>query len=301
LKVFISWSGESSKKLAIILHEWLPTVLQYVKPYMSSENIEKGERWSIGIATQLQETNYGIVCVTPDSIGAPWVLFESGALSKSIEHSRVSPIMFGLHPSDFQNSPLLNFQLTPFTEDEVLKLLSSINNSAPELEQVSQDILKKSFTRAWRELKDSVERVSLESPQPRGTVDHPISPSVEDAIQELLTLSRAQSKILNSPTELLPQEYLKDILGPPARVVPMSDAMWVNFQRSALLLRRFYNLVTEGKIKFDQGFGIDRDDLTYATFWLDECVTYLRERVQIEPQGGLRLRRAEAPARSQQP
>ena len=105
--VFLSWSGNSSKSAAQVLRAWLPTVVQNIRPYMSAEDIDKGERWSIDITRQLEETNFGIICMTLENIAAPWVLFEAGALSKSIERSRVSPLLFGLNPSDFTKSPLL--------------------------------------------------------------------------------------------------------------------------------------------------------------------------------------------------
>lgn len=79
---------------------------------MSAENIDKGDRWSIDISKQLEETHFGIICMTPNNLGAPWILFEAGALSKSIEKARVSPLLFGVGPSDFTSSPLLQFQLT---------------------------------------------------------------------------------------------------------------------------------------------------------------------------------------------
>src|SRR6476660_2121519 len=106
MKVFLSWSGETSKQAATALYEWLPTIMQTVRPYMSAESIDKGERWSIDIAKQLEETNYGVICVTPENKEAAWILFEAGALSKSIERARVSPLAFGVSAADFTNSPL---------------------------------------------------------------------------------------------------------------------------------------------------------------------------------------------------
>ncbi len=41
-KVFISWSGELSNKLAEAVRQWLPGVLQFVKPYFTPSDIEKG-------------------------------------------------------------------------------------------------------------------------------------------------------------------------------------------------------------------------------------------------------------------
>ena len=71
LRVFISWSGEVSHKVAEALESWLPSVIQSVEPYMSEEDIEKGTRWSQDITRELELCNYGIICVTRTNIEAP--------------------------------------------------------------------------------------------------------------------------------------------------------------------------------------------------------------------------------------
>jgi hypothetical protein len=60
MKVFISWSGNTSHLVALALREWLPSVLQSIEPYVSTEEIEKGARWNAEIGRQLNDTTFGI-------------------------------------------------------------------------------------------------------------------------------------------------------------------------------------------------------------------------------------------------
>jgi hypothetical protein len=65
VNLFLSWSGEVSKEMAQTLHDWLPQVIQAVKPWMSTEDIRLGQRWSLEIAGILETAKLGILCLTP--------------------------------------------------------------------------------------------------------------------------------------------------------------------------------------------------------------------------------------------
>src|SRR3712207_3311932 len=99
VRVFVSWSGPYSGKVAALLKEWLPDVIQEVDAYFSDTDIETGERWSQNISKELEETDIGILVLTKSNMSAPWILFEAGALSKK-GTSRVAPLLCDLQILD---------------------------------------------------------------------------------------------------------------------------------------------------------------------------------------------------------
>src|SRR5437588_334187 len=98
--VFISWSGERSKYIAACIREWLPNVVQSIRPWFSDDDIGRGARWYSEISRQLEQSNCGILCVTPENQHSPWLLFEAGALAKRLDKARVCPFLFDLTPTD---------------------------------------------------------------------------------------------------------------------------------------------------------------------------------------------------------
>ena len=91
LDVFISWSGQRSKALALQLHDWLKAVVQRANPWMSERDIGAGQRWNEQISARLKDTHFGIICLTPENLNAPWLLFEAGAVAKALDLARVVP------------------------------------------------------------------------------------------------------------------------------------------------------------------------------------------------------------------
>ncbi|HEX8391686.1 MAG TPA: hypothetical protein VF665_04935 [Longimicrobium sp.] len=129
MKVFLSWSGTISHGVALAFREWLPLVIQSVQPYVSSEDIDKGARWSSDIAAELAESTYGILFVTPENIEAPWLNFEAGALSKAVDKAFVTPFLFGVKRSDVKGR-IVQFQSAIYERADVWKMLQSINAAA---------------------------------------------------------------------------------------------------------------------------------------------------------------------------
>jgi hypothetical protein len=203
MKVFMSWSGKESEAVAMALRDWLPSVIQSIQPYVSSEDIEKGARWGSEISKELEASDFGILCVTPTNAGAPWLNFEAGALSKSIDRSRVVPFLFRVERTQVPQGPLVQFQSVLATKEEVRKLVFALNASSGG-QALEEGRLGEIFDVWWPKLEHRLE--SIEPGEPRS---NEISRrSQEELLTEVLELVRAQQQILNDPYALLPPDYI---------------------------------------------------------------------------------------------
>jgi len=187
MKVFISWSGDRSKALAEALRQWLPAVIQAVQPYYSPDDITKGARWSEEIAKVLEESRVGIICLTGDNLDAPWIMFEAGALSKKLERSRVSPILFGVEPTDL-TGPLVQFQSSKFDKTDIKRLVRMINGELGDA-KLASDVLDTVFDMWWPKLDEKVTGIlAVKTDSTDGMVR-----SQQDLLEEILLLTRSQA------------------------------------------------------------------------------------------------------------
>jgi TIR domain len=166
MRIFITWSGERSLRVAEKLHSWLPTVLPFADPWVSVENIEKGSNWPSELAKGLADTRFGIVCATPENKTEPWLLFESGALSNSVgAASRVAPLLVDVTPDELP-APVKLFQATVVSEADVRRLVRTINRVA-ETAGLSQEEVDAAFDKNWPDLRDTLEGIRQEPAKAR--------------------------------------------------------------------------------------------------------------------------------------
>ena len=203
MKVFISWSGELSKLVAKELSEWLPSIIQSVEVFYSPEDIQKGENWNSRLTKELEECKYGIVCLTKENVSAPWIHFEAGALSKSLD-SHTSTLMIDVVTSDVQG-PLSRFQTTRFEKNDFYQLVHSINDSSDN--KISEKVLRNSFEAVWDKMevniRDIIKRHSKESKEANKEANR----ETNDILEEVLQLLRKQDAVLNNPQKLFPEDY----------------------------------------------------------------------------------------------
>src|SRR5437588_3926593 len=150
MDVFISWSGEQSRAAAEALRNWLPKIINALKPWLSSADIDKGARWSTDVASKLEAAKASIICLTPSNLHSDWILFEAGALSKTLQNTFVCPFLIGLEPSDIKQ-PLAQFQATRAVKGDVLKLLKTLNKAIGKL-ALDDEHIKEVFEVWWQKL-----------------------------------------------------------------------------------------------------------------------------------------------------
>jgi hypothetical protein len=196
MNVFIIWSGKASKAIAEAFHNWLPQVIQEVKPWMSAKDIDKGAHWPTELAEKLEEVNFAIVCLTPDNIEAPWILFESGATSKAVGEAHVSPYLFKLKSTDL-TGPLSLYQITESNKEDTFELIKTINKTIGD-KALKDETLKKAFDMWWPEFEGKLQKIEVQAKKelkelkPHRTSDE----KIDEILQIVRILSREQREQL---------------------------------------------------------------------------------------------------------
>jgi hypothetical protein len=206
MEIFISWSGELSKELGEIFSNWIASVLQFVRPYFTPDDMEKGSRWSSEIAKELQESQIGIIVLTRDNLSKPWIMFEAGALSKQMEKAKICPILFGLEKTDLVG-PLVQFQATSFTKEDMKKLVKTINNECGD-NKLRDSVVDSVFEVWWPKLEEQVNLV-MGKERDKG---HEKLRSERELIEEILSLTRMSvSRTLREPGEYLSPKAIENL------------------------------------------------------------------------------------------
>lgn len=274
MKVFISWSGTLSHSLALTLREWLPSVLQAVEPYVSSEDIDKGTRWSSDIAKELEESSFGIICVTPDNLQAPWINFEAGALSKALNKSYVCPLLYNIKKAEIKG-PLLQFQSTVCEKEDIKKLINSVNSACNDL-ALDPTRFDKIYDVWWPKLDEELQKLDKIPAKSTDPKPVPVSESLQQQIlEEILEICRNQYKLLRSPDEILPPSYLISIIREslPSYYHPQ---VWADLERC---LQQSYEIRAKIRDKQD----IVAEEIIQMCEMLENPLRYLSRKGQRHP------------------
>ncbi len=212
LSVFIIWSGDRSHAIAKQIKSWLPDVVRNAEPWLSSEDLGKGQQWLPELNKNLSATGFGLSVLTADNMSAPWLLFESGIVSKALPDTHCCPILCDLKPTDV-SGPLASFQSTIVTKKDDMLLLVKTLNGASGTGTVDDERLTKWFNMSWAEFEKQVTNTLSAKPS---AVARP-RPSQQELLEEILATvrrlameprSRIEEVMMNAGPLLVPPEIL---------------------------------------------------------------------------------------------
>jgi hypothetical protein len=187
MRVFIGWSDEPSRSIATALHDWLQGVVQRAEPWMSDNNIDGGARWNDRIAKALEETDFGIVCVTRENQSSAWLNFEAGAVAKKVGQARVIPLLIDIPPTDLKG-PLTAFQWRLLNEKDVRLLVHDVNNAAEQ--HVAEKKLDRLFDLTWQELKDAIDAAIVGAATAQATSERKPDDMLVEVVETLRRMER---------------------------------------------------------------------------------------------------------------
>lgn len=162
MQVFISWSGNVSRGVAETLASFIQHVVRGVNTFISTQDIDAGDRWEARVSEELERTHHAILCVTRDNQSSPWLNYEAGALGKGLGRAKVIPYTLGFPPSEMQVGPLSRFQGVKNDEAGTWSLVRTLNRamSSPN----DEEFVREDFDLWWPRLQQKMSEVLAEDP-----------------------------------------------------------------------------------------------------------------------------------------
>ena len=204
MRIFTSWSGERSKTAALGLKSLLQDLFEEAVQVFVSDHISPGEAWAQRLGTELEQSEFGILCLTQENFQAPWLLFEAGAIAKKFGTSRVVPYLIDELPPASDRSPLAQFQHVRADREGTYRLVGGINSirESPKPE----DRLERSFTKWWPDLEQTINGLQASNRA------HPVIRSERELLETILQrvegLWQAHSESRGSARDLPSAELL---------------------------------------------------------------------------------------------
>ena len=236
---------------------------------MSASDLEAGVRWAGEVGRSLEQTDFGIICLTAENLTAPWILFEAGALSKRFENARVLPYLFKLSQSDV-SGPLTQFQNVNADKEGTRRLVGAIY-SVLLSPQLSPDRLDRTFDRWWPELEEKLNSVpDIESQLPKE--EHRNGAAVLDEILGTVrSLQRYVIRTVASPESPTQHTHVRGARGVGVRKVLLSSA---EREERELFLESAERLLSSNPGIFAQAFRQEHPEVAVPT--MDELRSFAR-------------------------
>lgn len=207
MRIFLSWSGVRSKAAALGLKSLLEDTFPEAVDVFISDHIDAGETWAQRLESELDQSQFGVLCLTQDNFQAPWLLFEAGAIAKKFGSTRVVPYLIDELPATADRSPLAQFQHVQADLEGTFRLVKSINavRESPQL----NERLERLFNKWWPDFEQTLKALPLPAgTQPNSRSDREC---LEIILQKVDILVKAHESSTGSRLSL-PNEELAHLL-----------------------------------------------------------------------------------------
>jgi hypothetical protein len=194
MKVFISWSGNKSREVAGIIKWWLGKVHPAVRPWLSTSEIQAGDRWAAEIEMGLEGAVFGIICITPQNINSRWINYEAGAISRQVDgvKTKVAAMLIDYSSPTELDMPLSQFNAVLPTNSGFEDLALSINSALEDRDRRDVGDLIYLNGILWEELSRQLDAINVIEPDmtPRKRAD-------SELLEELLIRVRGIDAYIN--------------------------------------------------------------------------------------------------------
>ncbi len=126
---------------------------------------------------------------TRESMFAPWIMFEAGALSKNVGRSKVVPILVDMEPDEIRG-PLTQFQCAKFEATEMKRVLRMLNSELRDA-SLTESVLESVFKMWWPDIEGKTNSLISEI---GSNEDHTDDRTEKEILDEILGLTRSIAK-----------------------------------------------------------------------------------------------------------
>jgi hypothetical protein len=264
--------------MAEALRDWLPKVIQAVRPWLSIREIPKGHRGAIEIWEALEHINIGIICLTPENAREPWILFESGALSKMFSDTKTLVCTYLL--GDLEHSelaaPLQAFQYTKPEKEDTRTMVRAINNALGDEPFLEENRLNEAFDIHWPELEIKIKTI----------------PALEKDVVTTPNLEEALGQVPSPSSEIQPHEASPAPASPIPEWRPWEQTIWIKrkgIEELEYVDGRTYELTPEpGVLVIYRGPNVlaEFHDVEDWGFWGDNNGAEVKAKYKVDPKLG---------------
>ena len=106
----------------------------------------------------VSQTDFAVICLSPDNLNSPWLLFEAGAIANRLDQANVCKFLIGDLTENDIKPPLLNFKSTLLKDKEEMRKLVQKINQMHETRILSSNALNRRFEGGWPKLEDYCNR-----------------------------------------------------------------------------------------------------------------------------------------------